>query len=179
MTCSCTNGGASLASRVMDTDSLVLTLAVSLGGVLFGALFIFLGRALWRSSRQLARRGLSAEARVLRKLRKPEAATWGGLEDYFVALTYRDVAGNERSAELKVMSKVWRQLREGGRFRVSYLPESPESVVAGPVFAHKIRCVVGAVMMLFGAAAVVVFPGAALQALLFAEPAAQLERSER
>jgi hypothetical protein len=46
---------------------------------------------------------------------------------------------------------------------VSYLPFQPGVPYAGSKFAHRLRCGVALVMFLFGAAAIVTFPFAALR----------------
>ena len=142
----------------MATSSRFFPVLIGFGGLAFGALFLFLGYKLWNSSVALARDGITLQAKVVKKLRKADVASWGGLEDYFVHLNYTTSAGEKLDTELKLNSKVWRKLDEGGRFDVSYLPANPKQIFAGPVWGHRVRCGIAAGLMLFGAAAVFVFP---------------------
>jgi hypothetical protein len=107
-----------------------------------------------------------ADATVLKKFRKEEGATWGGLENYFVTLAFTNASGQKFETELKLASKVWRKLDEGGSFAVSYLPAKPEAVFQGPPFAHKFRCGVAVVLMAFGLVAVIVFPVGGIKELI-------------
>jgi hypothetical protein len=136
---------------------------IGTGGLLLGALFVFLGSRLWKSSRELATAGVSVEATVSKKFRREAGATWGGLENAFVLLAYTDASGQAHEAELKVATKIWRQLDEGGTFGVSYLPAQPERVFPHTVLAHKIRCGVAVALFGFGAVAVILFPIGALR----------------
>jgi hypothetical protein len=131
---------------------------IAAGGLLFGALFIFLGTRLWKSSRELATTGVTVEATIRKKVRREEGATWGGLENAFVLLAYTDATGRGLETELKVATKIWHRLDEGGTFGISYLPAQPEKVFPHTVLAHKIRCGVAIALIGVGAIAVVLFP---------------------
>ena len=144
-------------------DPKFLPYLIGAGGLFFGALFIFLGTRLWKSSRLLATTAVSVEASVVRKFRREEGATWGGLENAFVLLAYRDASGQPHESELKVATKIWHQLKEGGTFGISYLPAQPQTIFPHTVRAHKIRCGVAVVLMAVGAIAAVVFPVAAVR----------------
>ncbi|MFO1499446.1 MAG: DUF3592 domain-containing protein [Verrucomicrobiota bacterium] len=144
----------------------ILPFLVAAGGVLFGLLFIFIGWKLWHSSIRLARSGQTASATVLKKLRKEEGAAWGGLENYFVDLSYPTSDGRRRQVQMRLASKIWRTLAESGSFKISYLPGEPDKVFPHAVVAHQFRCGIAVVMMIFGAAAVGVFPIAALSEIL-------------
>ena len=147
-------------------DPKFLPYLIAVGGLFFGSLFIFLGTRLWKSSRMLATMGISVEANVRQKFRRDEGATWGGLENAFVLLAYNDVSGQAHQSELKVSTKIWRQLKEGGTFAVSYLPAQPDRIFPHAVIAHKIRCGIAVVLIGLGAVALVLFPTSAVRDIL-------------
>ncbi|MEO5961498.1 MAG: DUF3592 domain-containing protein [Opitutaceae bacterium] len=139
-------------------------LLIALGGVAFGALFIAVGWYLWREGRELRRTGVTANATVQKKFRQAEGATWGGLEDYHVRCTFSDSStGKVHERDLKVQSKLWRQLRDGGSLLLTFLPGQPETARPGPKLGWKIRGFVGLAMLVVGAAAILIFPFAALR----------------
>jgi hypothetical protein len=139
-------------------------LLIALGGIAFGALFIAIGWYLWREGRELRRTGVTVTATVLKKFRQAEGATWGGLEDYHVRCTFTDPGtGKVQERDLKVQSKLWRQLREGGALPLTLIPTQPETVRPGPKLGWKIRGIAGFVMLAVGVAAVTIFPFAALR----------------
>ena len=144
-------------------DPKFLPYLIAAGGLFFGSLFIFLGTRLWKSSRGLATMGISVEASIRQKFRRDGGATWGGLEDAFVLLAYTDASGQAHQGELKVSTKIWRQLKEGGTFGVSYLPAQPDKIFPHTVVAHKIRCGVALVLIGLGAVAIVLFPISAVR----------------
>jgi hypothetical protein len=157
---------------VADLDAQkFLPYLVAAGGLFFGALFIFLGTRLWKSSRELATTGITVKANITKKFRREEGATWGGLENTFILIRYTDVSGRERTGEVKVATKVWGQLKEGGTFGVSYLPAQPDKVYPHPVIAHKIRCWVAFALIGIGALALVIFPVAAFREIGTRPPA--------
>lgn len=160
---------AALSSEPVNaaaSTSTFLPYAIGLGGLLIGTLFAYLGWRLWGSSIEWAKSGISAQAAVLKKYRQAEGAAWGGLEDCFVELEYTVGAADKRKAHLRLPSKVWRRVKEGGPLGVAYLPSAPENVVAGTVFAHKIRCGIAAILMVTGALSVVIFPVGAIREVL-------------
>ena len=150
----------------MANTSKSLLLAVAGGGIFFGALFLFIGWRLWREGRELRSAGVSTDATILKKFRKPEDGSWGGLENYYVRCAWQDAAGATHEIEVKVQSKLWRQLSEGGSVAITYLPGQVETARAGPRWGWKLRGAVGIVIMIFGVIAIIVFPFSALRALL-------------
>lgn len=150
------------------TDSKAFPVLIGIGGVAFGILFLFLGRALWAGGRELRRQGTSTHADVVRKWRKADDASWGGMENCYIQCRYTNATGSLEEIELKVQSRAWRQISEGGRVWLSYIPGRPQSVVLGPFWAQKLRGLVGIVLMLAGTAALVVFPWQAVREVLLA-----------
>ena len=147
----------------MTQDSRTFAYLIALAGVGFGTLFIFLGLYLWREGKEVRQTGVTVNAAILKKLRKAEGASWGGLENYFIRCSYLDAATQSREeVELKVQSKVWRSLDEGGTVKLTVIPGRPDTIRMGPLWGRKARAGIGVVMMLFGAAAILVFPFAAL-----------------
>ena len=90
-----------------------LLLVVALGGLFYGAIFLYVGWRLWREGRELRSAGVTANAKVLKKYRKSEDRSWGGLENYYVLCGFQDEAGIAREVEVKLPSKLWRWLHEG------------------------------------------------------------------
>jgi len=135
-----------------------LLLIVGLGGVFFGALFLFVGWRLWREGRELRSAGISTQAKILKKFRKSEDRSWGGLENYYVLCGFEDETGLAREVEIKVPSKGWRWLREGSTLPVTFVPGQIETARAGARWGWKLRGAIGIIVMLYGLAALVVFP---------------------
>ena len=90
----------------MNTAPTELLIAVAVGGLFFGALFIFVGWRLWNVGRELRRSGVTARTEVLQKLRKSEDRSRGGLGNYYVRCAWRDEAGVLREVEVKLPSKL-------------------------------------------------------------------------
>ncbi len=148
------------------TDSITLPLLIASGGLLFGCLFLFLGWRLWSNGRDLRSDGISTNATITKKFRKAEDGSWGGLENYYVRCTFTDTSGQAHESDVKVPSKLWRQLREGGTLAITHLPGNMETMQAGPRWGWQVRGVLGIGLMLFGLAALVVFPLGILRELL-------------
>ena len=128
------------------------------GGLLIGALFIWIGLHLWRDGRELRRSGVTVTAKVQEKYRKTEDRSWGGLENYYIRCVFTGTDGQTNAVELKVQSKQWRQLTEQGPVKLTWLPGQPDSVKLGPRWGRKLRGAIGFVMIAIGGISVVVFP---------------------
>jgi hypothetical protein len=87
----------------------------------------------WRSGRDLRKRGVTTQATVAKKLRKG-----GGLENYYARLTFVNLQGRQEELELKVRSRAWRMLREGGIETITYLPDQPEKAELGPKWGKQL-----------------------------------------
>ena len=101
--------------------------------IIGGSLFCFGALYFWRAGRELRERGVSTQATVVKKLRKG-----GGLENYYALFTFVDLQGRPQTLELKVRSRAWRMLREGGTEAITYLPEQPEKAELGPKWAKQL-----------------------------------------
>jgi hypothetical protein len=148
------------------TNSKTLHWLIAGGGLLFGCLFLFLGWRLWSNGRELRRSGVSVSATVQKKFRKAEDRSWGGLENYYVRCTFTDINGQAHETEVKVPSKLWRQLREGGTVEMTYLPGQIKAAQAGPRWGWQVRGVLGIGLMLLGLAALIMFPFGILREML-------------
>jgi hypothetical protein len=148
------------------TDSKTLHLLIASGGLLFGVLFLFLGWRLWSNGRELRSTGISTGATITKKFRKAEDRSWGGLENYYVRCAFKDSEGQAQETEVKLPSKLWRQLREGGTLELTSRPGQVNAAQAGPRWGWQVRGVLGIGLMLFGLAALVVFPLGVLRELL-------------
>lgn len=133
---------------------------------MFGVLFLFLGWRLWSNGRELRSNGISTGATISKKFRKAEDRSWGGLENFYVRCVFQDENRQAHETEVKVPSKLWRQLREGGTLTITYLPERIETVQAGPRWGWQVRGVLGIGLMLFGLVALIVFPFGILREML-------------
>ena len=147
-------------------DSKTLHLLIAGGGLLFGVLFLFVGWRLWSNGRELRSAGISTTATVQMKFRKAEDRSWGGLENYYIRCTFTDTNGQAHESDVKVQSKLWRQLREGGTLAITYLPGRTEMAQAGPRWGWQVRGVLGIGVMLLGLAALIVFPLGILREML-------------
>ncbi|HEX8235967.1 MAG TPA: hypothetical protein VF600_08420 [Abditibacteriaceae bacterium] len=147
-------------------NSKPLLLLIACGGLFFGALFLYIGWRLWSNGRELRSTGISTHATVQKKFRKAADRSWGGLENYYVRCAFQDANGQAHETEIKVPSKLWRQLREGGTLAITYLPGHVEMAQAGPRWGWQVRGVLGIGLMLLGLAALVVFPLGILREML-------------
>jgi hypothetical protein len=142
----------------MATLPKAFNLLFGAGGLAFGVLFIFIGLYLWRDGRELRKNGVTITATVQKKLRKADDKSWGGIENYYIQCSFADTNGATNQVEMKVQSKVWRQLDEGGIVKLTWLPGDTQSVKMGPLWGRKIRGIVGLVMVAFGGIAAIAFP---------------------
>lgn len=149
-------------------DSKAFLALIAAGGLFFGLLFIFLGWKLWSNGRELRSSGITVSATIKQKFRNAKDQSWGGLENYYLRCTFQDASGNAEEMEVKVPSKLWRQLREGQNFDITYLPGQIESAEAGPRWGWQVRGFIGVAMMLFGIVALTVIPLGILRELLSA-----------
>ena len=90
---------------------------------LVGTPLLIAGLLVWRSESELARRGVQAEARLVEKAYKSGSGKSGS---YLVRYSFQDQRGAQRLGEARVSRKVWKDLPEGSRLPVLYLPERPE-----------------------------------------------------
>lgn len=148
------------------TDSKTLPLLIACGGLFFGALFLYVGWRLWSNGRELRSHAISTSATITKKLRKAEDRSWGGLENYYLRCAFTDANGQAHETEVKVPSKLWRQVREGGTLTITYMPGRVETVQAGPRWGWQVRGVLGIGLMLLGMAALVMFPLGILREML-------------
>jgi hypothetical protein len=139
-------------------ESRFLPLLLGAGGLLLAGLFIVIGCYLWRDGRELRRIGQTVKATVRKKFRKADDRSWGGFENYYILCSLGDVEGPSHVIELKVQSKVWRSLREGGSVALTWLPGKLDSIKMGPLWGRRLRGAVGAAMIGFGTVAAIAFP---------------------
>jgi hypothetical protein len=123
-----------------NTENLLLVCAV----IVAGSLFFFAALYFWRAGRGLRERGVTTQATVVKKFRKGK-----GLENYYALFSFADLQGRPQTVEIKVLSRAWRRLREGGTEAITYLPEQPEKAGLGPKWAKQL---LGWVFLLFAVA---------------------------
>lgn len=113
----------------MDADSAVLPLIAMIVGALFcaGAL------CFWMSGREMRTKGITVQPMVTKKFRKG-----AGIENYYALVSFVDRYGRPHSLELKIASRAWRSMREGGTTVITYLPDQPERAVQGPRWAKSL-----------------------------------------
>jgi hypothetical protein len=135
-----------------------LALLIGAGGLLLGALFIVIGSYLWRDGRELRRLGETVRANVQKKFRKEDDRSWAGLENHYLRCSLPGTNGQTHILELKVQSKVWHGLKEGGSVALTWLPGRLDSIKMGPLWGRRLRGLLGAIMIGFGAVATIMFP---------------------
>ncbi|MCI0539366.1 MAG: hypothetical protein L0Z50_29510 [Verrucomicrobiales bacterium] len=135
-----------------------LPLLIGSGGLLLGALFVVIGSHLWRDGRELRRLGKTVRATVQMKFCKEDDRSWAGFENYYLRCILPGTNGQMHLLELKVKSKVWRGLKEGGSVALTWLPGRLDSTKIGPLWGRRLRGFVGATMIGFGAVAAMIFP---------------------
>ena len=102
-------------------------------GIAVGTLFCLGGLYLWRGGRQMRNEGITVEATISKKFRKGS-----GLENYYAVFQFTDEQGKRQSIELKVHSRAWRSMDEGGTEQITYLPGRPETADYGPRWGKQI-----------------------------------------
>jgi hypothetical protein len=143
---------------IMATDSKKLPLLIALGGLVIGTIFLLLGWWLRQDPHGLRTRGVTVEAQINRKFRKADDSAWGGLENYYLQCEFADAEGNPRSVEIKVQSKAWRMLKEGGKVSLTWLPGDINSISYGSGLSLRIKAGVGWALVGLGIAALIIFP---------------------
>jgi hypothetical protein len=121
----------------------VETLLLACAPIVVGLLFCFGALYFWRGGREMRERGASAQATVVKKLRKG-----GGLENYYAVISFTDVQGGPQSVEINVHSRTWHGLREGGSHGIIYIPGRPETAEMSLLWAKKLF---GGVSLFFAA----------------------------
>ena len=121
----------------------VETLLLACAPVVAGLLFCFGALYFWRGGREMRERGASAQATVVKKLRKG-----GGLENYYAVIAFTDIQGRPQSVEINVHSRTWHGLREGGSKEITYIPGRPETAEMSPRWAKHLF---GGVFLFFAA----------------------------
>jgi len=61
-----------------------------------------------------------------------------GLENYYARFTFVNLQGRQENLELKVRSRAWRMLREGGIETITYPPDQPEKAEVGPKWGKQL-----------------------------------------
>jgi hypothetical protein len=142
----------------MATDTKTLPLLIALGGLLIGTIFLLLGWWLRQDPHELRNRGVTVKATILKKIRKADDQAWGGLENYYIQCQFADAEGKPREVEIKVQSKAWRMLKEGGVVSLTWLPGDISSISYGSKLSLRIKAGVGWTLVGLGIVALVIFP---------------------
>jgi hypothetical protein len=118
-----------------------------------GAAFSWGALHFWQAGKEFREGGVTAQATVLKKYRKG-----GGLENYYATFGFTDRFGKSYTVEMKLRSRAWRGIREGGTGPVTYLPDSPERAEFGPRWGKQLLgwfylffALVGGAMAVIGA----------------------------
>ena len=141
----------------MDPESRFFPLLIAAGAVFIGAIFFIVGRRVRKEERDLTSGLASAQATILKKLRKPGAGTWAGLENYFILVRFTAPSGANVEVDIQVPSRAWRMLREGGTTGVNFPADRPEQAQFGSAFAYRFQRAVGALLMIGGIFAALFF----------------------
>ncbi len=142
----------------MTTETKTLPLLIALGGLLIGTIFLLLGWWLRQDPHNLRQRGVTVQATILKKIRKADDQSWGGLENYYLQCHFADAKGKPHEAEIKVQSKAWRMLKEGGVVSLTWLPGDISSISYGSKLSLRIKAGVGWTLFGLGIVALVIFP---------------------
>ncbi len=131
-------------------DQVLMPLVGSAIGAGFCAGVLYLRR----QGSELRTRGVTARAKILRKLRKPEE---GWLENFYAVVSFEDGQHRQHEVEIKVPSRSWRGFSEGETTAITYLPDHPSTAGIGPVWGRKLIgffllyiALVGAAMAVLG-----------------------------
>ena len=119
------------------------TVLVPLAVALVGAIACAAGFWFWTIGREFRARGVTAQALVLEKFRKSEDF-W--LENFYARVSFTDAQQRPHEVEVKLHSRIWRGVKQGETTPISYLPEDPERVLAGPRTGRQL---VGIVLLFF------------------------------
>src|SRR5688572_16738761 len=142
----------------MATETKTLPLLIALGGLLIGTIFLLLGWWLRQDPNDLRQRGVTVKATILKKFRKAGDQSWGGLENYYLQCQFVEAEGKPRDVEIKVQSKAWRMLKEGGVVSLTWLPGNLASIRYGSKLSLQIKAGVGWTLVGLGIVALVIFP---------------------
>jgi hypothetical protein len=150
----------------MATDTKTLPLFIALGGLLIGTIFVLVGWWLRQDPHDLRKHGVTLKAVILKKLRKADDHSWGGLENYYLQCQFMDAEGKPREVEIKVQSKAWRMLKEGGVVSLTWLSGDIGSIRYGSRLSLRIKAGVGWTLFGLGIVALVIFPFNGIRAFL-------------
>ena len=150
----------------MATDSKSLPLLIAFGGLVIGTIFILVGWWLRQDPNGLRQRGVTVKATIQKKIRKAGDNSWGGLENYYLQCQFTDGEGKAREADIKVQSKAWRMLKEGGVVSLTWLPGEIGSIRYGSKLSLRIKAGVGWTLFGLGIIALVVFPFSGIREFL-------------
>lgn len=128
----------------------ILPLLIAFGGLLFGAVFMFIGWYLWYEGQDLRSSGLTVRATVLRKFRKADQGLWGNLESFYAQCQFRDITGQSREVDVYMGAKRWYQVSEGATTMVTYVPNEVDEPLPGSRFGWQLRGFIGISMMTLG-----------------------------
>ena len=93
-----------------------------------GSAFCLIFLWFWRSEREMCAKGITTQAVVVKKFRG-SGTNW--LLTYAV-FSFVDENQRRQQVEVKVLSRLWHGLREGGSTKITYLPGRPETAAPGP-----------------------------------------------
>ncbi|GAB2559684.1 hypothetical protein [Spirosoma areae] len=128
----------------------ILSLLIAFGGLIIGAILIFIGWYLWYEGRDLRNSGLTVTAIVLKKFRKEDQCLLGRLENYYARCAFQDTTGLPHEVDVYMQSKLWYQVSEGNTTQLTYVPDELDETQPGSRFGWQVRGIAGILMMVFG-----------------------------
>ena len=105
----------------------------------------WIGRGYWLTSRT-TRDGVTTTA-VIDRLHYTGPYLAGR---FFAAVSFRDAAGAERTAEIALPAAVWNRMREGRAVRILYSATDPQSVTLGGRRLRALSEAAGAIFVVLG-----------------------------
>lgn len=137
--------------------SILVPLAVGAAAAAFFALVFFL----WRNGRELRSQGVTTDAVVVEKFRKPGE----GLENCYAVFEFTGADLRVHRVETRVLSRAWHGLRVGEQESITHLPDRPEVVGYGPRAGRQVIGALLLFMMFVSAAMIVTVLGIVIQQL--------------
>jgi hypothetical protein len=93
--------------------------------MLMGAAVGSIGLYFWREGSDLRSSGVEARAVILKRFRKSGDKYLLGIENYFITVEFLDAQQRRWTVDIRVPSRQWHWLREGGTESIVYLPLNP------------------------------------------------------